>query len=130
MSASFRFLNVLLLTVVSGVVLRLPAQTPNNSASVRYQTAKLVEIQKMVRRDPRMWEHDIPVIFTEVETYRMRLQSDGGTYTVEYTPQVQPGYFPTAWVPGGEIEVRMEGRKMFLKAAGNVEVSSQIVTRK
>jgi hypothetical protein len=132
-SSMCSFRRVLLAVVVgicfAGLVQRTPAQVSDAPADARYQAARLVDVQKRVQRDPRMWEWDIPVVFTEVETFRMQLKVDGKTYMADYTPNVQPGYFPAAWRSGSEIDVRTEGRKLFLKLPGSGELAANIVKR-
>jgi hypothetical protein len=112
-----------------GLVPPTPAQVSDPPADTHYQAARLVDVQKRVQRDPRMWEWDIPVVFTEVETFRMQLEVDGKTYIADYTPNVQPGYFPAGWRSGSEIDVRTEGRKLFLKLPGNGELAANIIKR-
>jgi hypothetical protein len=130
MLGTFRFVTVSLLTLLPLAAVPQAAQSAdNNPETLRYQTANLLDVRKMVHRDPRMWQHDIPVTFTDVETYRMRLELDGKIYIIDYTPVVQPGYFPTAWVPGSQVKVRPDGRKMFLKTPGNDELTAQVVKR-
>jgi hypothetical protein len=120
-------LVVLILIVLS--MLPVAAQISLAPADAHYNSATLVDLEKRVQRDPRMWVFDTPVTWTEVETFRMWLKVDGKTYVVDYTPDVQPGYFPAAWKPGARIEVRSEGRKMFLKLPGYDELPANIIKR-
>ena len=129
MRRCFRFTVLVFVMFVLQLAPEGLAQVTDAPSDASYESAKILQVERRVQRDPRMWVFDTPVVFTEIETYRMQLQVDRFTIIADYTPQVQPGYFPKNWVPESEVQVRTEGRKMFLRLPGNgdLELPADII---
>jgi hypothetical protein len=111
MRRSCLFLLVLMLSVGSVTLAWQP-----------YQTAILLEVQKKVSTTPRSYLWNTVVTYSETETYEFRIRLKDRTCVTRYTPIIQPSSLPLGWKTGQPIEVRVEKRKMFLRASyGEVE---------
>ncbi len=105
------FLLVLMLSLASIMLAGQP-----------YQTATLLEVQKKISTVPRSYLWNTVVTYSETDTYELRIGLKDQTCVTRYTPMIQPSSLPVGWKTGQPIEVRVEKRKMFLRASyGDVE---------
>jgi hypothetical protein len=110
------------------LVLTLLSITAAAVVQPSYGPAKLVDIQHKTRQRTDLYIVNTPV-GTEVPYFEVTVQIDQMTYLAEYTPRHSDEQLPDAWVPGAEIQARVEKHFLFLKRSDGSELK-WIITKK
>jgi hypothetical protein len=94
-----------------------------------YQTGKLLSITDS--RSNRLVSNSQTgsvVSVTDVE-YRLSVQIGDMVYVGSYWPRWRWSYDPTDFVENGPVEVRLDGKHMYIKRPGGKDLKTEIIRR-
>lgn len=99
------------------------------SGATQYQTGKLLSIaDSRSNRDVQNTYNGSITTVTDVE-YRFSIQIGEMIYVGSYWPRTRWSYKPTEFIVNDPIEVRLNGKHMFIKRADGKELKTEIVQR-
>ena len=110
------------------LLLMLLSVTAAAAVQPSYGPAKLVDIQRKTRQRTDLYIVNTPV-GTEVPYFEITVQIDQTSYLAEYTPRHSDEQLPDTWIPGADVQARVEKHFLFLKRPDGSELK-WIITKK
>jgi hypothetical protein len=110
---NMRFLAAIVILVATAF-----AATPND-----LQKAKVVDVKKYDRGRIVDWYSRTP-IYEDRPIYDITLELGGKQYVVRYIPG--RNYYPDAWNPGQEIQVKQEKHRFFLMNGDHAVAANKV----
>ena len=89
-----------------------------------YQAGKIVNCRKAARNRGWWWRTDAPVK-PETATYKISVQVNDTVYLVRYQAQ---GDADLSWIQGKDVQVKMSGKKMYVKRASGKDAKAGILS--
>jgi len=93
-----------------------------------YLDGKIVNVQDKVKTTVLYYQVNTPVTRDD-PYYEIRVQLKDTIYTGIYTPRHAKDLLPAEWIPGADVKVKIEGRRMTLLTPVGNEVDAAIAAR-
>lgn len=99
------------------------------AAQSAYIDGKIVKVQDKAKTTVLYYQVDTPVTRDD-PYYEIMVQLKDTTYTGVYTPRHPKDLLPAEWIPGADVKVKIEGRRMTLLTPVGNEIETAIAARR
>jgi hypothetical protein len=111
-----------------GILALVAPLTALHAVENQYQSGKIVSVEKKVHTRVLYYIVDTPITRDD-PYYQIAIRFGDQVCVGEYTPRHAADVPPQAWVPGSEVQVRLEKHHMLVKGGGGPDRDLVIVKR-
>lgn len=95
------------------------------AAQNAYAEGKIVEVQDKVKTTVLYYQVNTPVTRDD-PYYEITVQLKDNIYKGIYTPRHAKDLLPAEWIPGADVKVKIEGRRMMLLTPVGNEIETAV----
>jgi hypothetical protein len=101
---------------------------PLSAAQKQYEKGKVVDVKRKATTRILYYQVDTPITKDD-PYYELSVQVSNVLYVGKYIPRHDSDLLPPEWLPGAEVDTRIDSHHIYLRKPSGVEIAFAIVKR-